>query len=134
MANKHFAKLAEDNTVLNMEVVSDANAATEAKGIAFLTNVHGWPTWKEYFRTQPNPRKNPPQIGGTYDDAKDAFIPPKAHPSWVFNEANCNYEPPVALPADDWSLGGSVCYTWDEGTTAWTVVNFEGGFVPDPKA
>ena len=41
MANKHFAKLAEDNTVLNMEVVSDSNAATEAKGIAFLKKIHG---------------------------------------------------------------------------------------------
>ena len=44
MANKYFAKLAVDNTILNMEVVSDANAATEAKGIEFLSKVHGWPT------------------------------------------------------------------------------------------
>ena len=135
MANKYFAKLAVDNTVLNREVVSDGNAATEAKGIAFLTKVHGWPHWKEYFRTtESNPRKNPPQIGGTYDEGKDAFIPLKQHPSWVFNEATCNYEPPVALPADAWSLGGSVTYEWDEGTTNWVVVNFEGDFVPDPKA
>ena len=134
MANKYFAKLAVDNTVLNTEVVSEGNAATEAKGIEFLKKIHGWPHWKEYFRTEgASPRKNAPQIGGTYDEGRDAFISIKQYPSWVFNESTCNYEPPVALPADDWSLGGSVCYRWDEGATDWAVVNFEGDFVPDPK-
>ena len=134
MANKYFAKLAVDNTVLNREVVSDGNAATEAKGIAFLTKVHGWPHWKEYFRTtESNPRKNPPQIGGTYDEGKDAFISIKQYPSWVFDEATCKYEPPVALPADAWTLGGNVVYNWDEGTTNWVAVTFEDDFTPDPK-
>ena len=52
----------------------------------------------------------------------------------MFNEATCKYDPPVALPEDAWSLGGSVTYTWDEGITNWAAVTFEGDFVPDPKA
>ena len=34
----------------------------------------------------------------TYDAAKDAFIPPKKHPSWVLDETTLRYVPPVAYP------------------------------------
>ena len=36
-----FAKLDDDNRVLNIEEVSDSDAATEAEGQTFLENIHG---------------------------------------------------------------------------------------------
>ncbi len=58
-------------------------------------------------------RKNYAGIGFTYDNVRDAFIPPKPYASWVLNETSCLWESPVAYPTD-----GNM-YRWDEATTAW---------------
>ena len=61
-------------------------------------------------------RKNYAGIGFTYDNVRDAFIPPKPYASWVLNETSCLWESPVAYPTD-----GNM-YRWDEPTTAWIQV------------
>jgi hypothetical protein len=61
-------------------------------------------------------RKNYAGIGFTYDNARDAFIPPKPYASWTLNETSCLWESPVAYPTD-----GNM-YRWDEATTAWVQV------------
>lgn len=38
-------------------------------------------------------RKNYAGIGYIYDEARDAFIPPKPGDNFVFNEETCNWEP-----------------------------------------
>lgn len=53
-------------------------------------------------------RKNFAGIGFTYDEDKDAFIPPKPFNSWTLNETTCMWEPPVAYPTDGQS------YRWNE--------------------
>lgn len=58
-------------------------------------------------------RKNYAGIGFTYDETRDAFIPPKPFASWVLNEDTCLWEAPVAMPTD------GKFYTWDEATTSW---------------
>ena len=58
-------------------------------------------------------RKNYAGIGFTYDQTKDAFIPPQPYPSWVLNEDTCLWNAPVAYPND----GGM--YRWNEETTSW---------------
>jgi hypothetical protein len=45
-------------------------------------------------------RKNYAGVGFTYDEVRDAFIPPKPFDSWTLNETTCLYEPPVAYPSD----------------------------------
>ena len=55
-------------------------------------------------------------IGFTYDEGRDAFIPPKHFVSWVLNEDTCLWEAPVAYPED------GNAYTWDEESGAWVVV------------
>jgi|SRR6056300_296214 hypothetical protein len=62
-------------------------------------------------------RKNYAGIGYTYDDTKDAFIPPKPFNSWTLNETTCYWEPPVAKP-DDVNK-----YNWNEETTSWDLVS-----------
>lgn len=58
-------------------------------------------------------RKNYAGIGYTYDEQRDAFIPPQPFPSWLLNEDTCLWDPPVAMPTD-----GSP-YTWNEETQSW---------------
>ena len=58
-------------------------------------------------------RKNYAQVGGSYDKARDAFIPIKPFNSWVLNETTCRWEAPVAYPED-----GNI-YDWNEETQAW---------------
>jgi hypothetical protein len=61
-------------------------------------------------------RKNYAGIGYTFDEARDAFIPPKPFASWVLNEDTCLWDAPVAMPTD----GGF--YTWDEEAGDWVEV------------
>jgi hypothetical protein len=61
-------------------------------------------------------RKNYAGIGFTYDQTRDAFIPPQPFASWTLNEDSCLWEAPVAMPDD------GKRYTWDEDTTAWVEV------------
>jgi hypothetical protein len=61
-------------------------------------------------------RKNYAGIGFTYDQTRDAFIPPQPYASWTLNEDSCLWEAPVAMPDD------GKHYAWDEDTTAWVEV------------
>ena len=58
-------------------------------------------------------RKNYAGIGFTYDEQRDAFIPPKPYPSWTLNESTCLWDCPVATPTE----GGP--YTWNETNQSW---------------
>ena len=64
-------------------------------------------------------RKNYAGVGYTYDEIKDAFIPPKPFASWVLNEETCLWEPPTLRPTDD------KLYTWDEATISWVEIPTE---------
>ena len=66
-----------------------------------------------------NIRKNYAGIGFTYDEDKDAFIPPSPYTSWVLNEETARWEAPVAYPTD------GLIYAWDEANISWQVVDPE---------
>jgi len=61
-------------------------------------------------------RKNYAGIGYTYDEIRDAFIPPQPFDSWTLNEDSCLWEAPVAYPEDGEQ------YTWNEETTNWDLI------------
>lgn len=61
-------------------------------------------------------RKNYAGIGYTYDETRDAFIPPKPYDSWTLNETTCLWEAPVAYPDDGQQ------YEWNETTTSWDLI------------
>jgi hypothetical protein len=61
-------------------------------------------------------RKNYAGIGFTYDETRDAFIPPKPFESWVLNEFSCIWEAPVAYPND----GNR--YSWNEESISWVLI------------
>lgn len=60
-------------------------------------------------------RKNYASVGYTYDEARDAFIPPRPYLSWGLNENSCLWEPPIAYPND----GNR--YSWDESLQNWVL-------------
>ena len=53
-------------------------------------------------------RKNHAGIGYTYDEIKDAFIPPQQFSSWTLNNTTCLWEPPISKPTD------GKTYRWDD--------------------
>ena len=132
----HFAKLDENNLVLEVIVVADSDAPTEAKGQTFLQNLYK--NTITYKQTSYNTiagehklggtafRKNYAGVGYTYDASKDAFIPPKPWNSWTLNEDTCQWEAPVAYPDDGKS------YVWKEDTQTWIL--FYGKVLFDAKS
>jgi hypothetical protein len=117
-----FAKIGLNGKVIevlsvNNEVLHDANGVEqEAIGIDFLTKLTGWAIWKQTSYNN-NFRKNHAGIGMTYDEDRDAFIPPKIFKSWILNEDTCQWEAPVAMPTN----GNR--YKWNELTLSWDLVN-----------
>ena len=43
-------------------------------------------------------RKNYAGLGYSYDEQRDAFIPPKPYPSWVLDEFSCLWDSPIPYP------------------------------------
>ena len=89
----HFAKLDENNIVLEINIVNNdvLTGDEEASGIAFLTEWSGG--YSNWIQTSYNGniRKNYAGIGYTYDAIRDAFIPPKAncHSEEIIDETTC---------------------------------------------
>jgi len=116
----HFAEIGPDNVVLRVIVVdnkdtADANGVEkEYIGAAFCERLLGG-RWVQTSYNGNN-RKNYAGQGYTFDEQRNAFIPPKPYPSWVLAEETCLWEAPVAMPTD-----GAVDspYVWDEATTSW---------------
>jgi hypothetical protein len=113
----HFAELDNQNTVLRVLVIANADTSDENGneqeeiGIAFCQRLFGG-NWKQ---TSYNGkiRKNYAGIGYTYDPVRDAFIPQQPFASWVLNAGSCLWEAPIAMPTD------GKMYSWDEATTSW---------------
>ena len=122
----HYAYIDDNNLVTSVIVGPDEGSEPD-----------GVESWEAYFsakgkgqalRTSYNTiggvhseggtpfRMNYAGIGFTYDEERDAFIPPKPFESWVLDEATCLWEAPVAYPED------GETYTWDEESTSWTLV------------
>ena len=89
----HFAKLNENNIVLSVEVVNNDVITVNGKeveqvGIDFLTNLYGYPYWKQTSFNL-SFRKNWAAEGYLYDPIRDAFIPPVCHNGATINEETC---------------------------------------------
>jgi len=115
----HFAKLDQNNVVLNIDVVSNdainnlSFPDSESVGVAFLTEWSGgYTNWKQTSYNA-NFRKNFAGVGYTYDQSIDAFVPPKPFNSWLLNTNTAQWEPPIPYPNDGKN------YYWNEETQSW---------------
>jgi hypothetical protein len=114
----HFAKIGLNNIVTDVLVVANRETMDaqgneqESIGIEFLKTLTGHETW---IQTSYNGtiRKNYAGIGYTFDESRNAFIPPQPYPSWTLIEETCNWTAPVLYPTD------GKMHQWDETTLTW---------------
>ncbi len=114
----HFAELDDENKVLRVVVIDDADtrdpqgAENEAIGASFCRRLFGGRVWVQTSYND-SMRTRFAGVGDEYDAVRDAFIPEKDYPSFVFNEALKLWEPPVKYPGD----GND--YKWNEDQQRW---------------
>lgn len=116
----HFAKLDENNIVVFVTVGRDEDNGKEQE----LSERTGDVYKQTSYNTRGGVhllggvpfRKNYASIGFTYDEERDAFIPPKPYESWILDEQSCLWSPPIEYPKDDKE------YKWDEENLKWEEV------------
>ena len=120
----HFAEIDGDGIVqrvivIEQNVLDSGNWGDPSNWIQTSYNTRGG---VHYAPNSNDPddgialRKNYAGVGYTYDQARDAFIPPKRFPSWNLNGDTCQWDPPTPRPDD------GKRYDWDEDTTSWVEV------------
>lgn len=114
----HFAKLDENNIVLQVNVVNNDvldSQNEEASGIAFLTEWSGgYTNWKQTSYNG-NIRANFAGIGFRYDPEFNVFIAPQPYPSWKLNYTTFQWEAPVVKPDE---IEGHI-WVWSEINKEW---------------
>jgi len=127
----HFVEIDNLHIVLRGVVLDDkdtqneAGAEVESIGAKYLSDGFGGVWKKTSYNTSGGVhklggtayRKNYAGIGYTFDESRDAFIPPKKFDSWTLNESTCQWEAPEPYPDD------GKTYNWNEDTTSWDEFN-----------
>ena len=122
----HFAKLDENNTVTFVTVGRQEDDGLEEELNARTNDVYRQTSYNTYggvHYTDGEPsddqskalRFNYAGIGFTYDETRDAFIPPQPYASWVLDETTCQWVAPIAYPAEG-------DHVWDEEAGDWVEV------------
>lgn len=122
----YFAQLDKDNNVVCVQIVANIDTCNfdgievEQVGQNFLKSMFGQDT--RWVQTSYNKkiRVNYAQVGYTYNEELDAFIPPKPFKSWVFNPSIYYYSAPVPKPGDD----PEKVYIWIEEEQRWKVEDY----------
>lgn len=113
----HFAKI-ENNIVVQVIVIHNSDIQnlnfpeSEKVGQDYIKSIGLEGTW---IQTSYNKqfRKNYAGINYTYDDSRDAFIPPKPYPSWILNNESAQWVPPKPYPIN------LEFFHWDENIKNW---------------
>lgn len=110
----HFAKLNENNIVIEIAVVNNDVLDLENEelsGIVFLTEWSGgYTNWKQTSYSG-NIRKRFAGVGFSYDPVADVFIEIQPYPSWSLDE-NFDWQPPTPMPIEG-------LWYWDEDSLKW---------------
>jgi hypothetical protein len=125
----YFAKLGTGNIIekvisINNDVITDANGVEQEQlGVDFINKLYNTrDVWKQTSYNN-NIRKNYAGIGYTYDQTRDAFIPPKPFPSWILNETTCLWEAPITRPElTQEQLDNGVGHIWNETNQTWDLI------------
>jgi hypothetical protein len=125
----YFAKLDADNLVTFVTVGRQEDDGLEEELNARTGDVYRQTSYNtqggvHYTDGEPSEdqskalRYNYAGIGFTYDETRDAFIPPQPYASWVLDEATCLWVAPIAYPAEG-------VHDWDEAAGDWVEVTDE---------
>jgi hypothetical protein len=118
----HFAKLDENNIVTIVTVGRQEDDGKEQElsdrtGDVYKQTSYNTSAGQHFLGGVPL-RKNFAGIGFSYDEARDAFIPPKPFDSWLLDEGTCIWTPPTPRPND------GLLYFWDEAALSWVEMVF----------
>lgn len=112
----HYAVLDENNIVTQVFVGKDEGEMDWDWELYYGAKRTSYNTHGGVHSEDGTPfRKNYAGIGFTYDEARDAFIPPQPYPSWTLDEDTCTWDSPVPYPEEG-------MHTWDEDTISWVEV------------
>ena len=123
----HYAQLDENNVVvfvIHAKSNDKEDEFTESTGDVYRQTSYNTYGGVHYTDGEPSEdqskalRFNYAGIGHTYDADRDAFIPPQPYPSWVLDEATCQWVAPIAYPAEG-------VHVWDEQAGDWVEVTDE---------
>jgi hypothetical protein len=119
----HFAEINDEKIVQRVVVINNENTfdengqESEAIGVEFCNNLLGG-VWKQTSYNG-NIRKNYAGVGYTYDENRNAFIPPKpTKGEWVLDEEICQWKPLIPL-----SKNNKTGYFWNEEKNRWEEIN-----------
>ena len=121
----HFAKI-ENGIVTNVIVVNNETLEnkefpeSELIGQEFLASIGFEGVWKQTSYNG-NFRANYGGIGHTYDEDRDVFIPKKLYESWVLNEEDYQWYPPIPMPTIE-DNSDQRYYLWDESNVNWKLI------------
>ena len=129
----HFAKLDENNVVTFVTVGRQEDDGREAElsertGDVYRQTSYNTRGGVHYTDGVPSDdqtkafRFNYAGIGFTYDEARDAFIPPKPYPSWVLDDT-CLWVAPTPYPEEVDADGEPIPYRWDEEAGDWVTAD-----------
>ena len=111
----HWAELDKNNKVIRV-TVGDNNDPNGDEGYQWLIdNLGGKWVKTSYNRTI---RKHFAGIGFSFDEQRDAFIPPKPYDSWLLDEETCVWEAPIPYP----DANEGEAYSWNEETLEWVLI------------
>ena len=113
----HFAKISDENIVLNVVVVNDSDMLNadgvedETVGQQYLETHNNWPAamWiQTSYNTIENTHKsgdnskafrgNYSGVGYTWDEDNEIFWPEKPYTSWVKNVSEARWQSPIGDP------------------------------------
>lgn len=130
----HFAELNDDNTVIRVIAVGNADTTDadgiedESIGIAFCQKLLGGRWRQTSYNTRGGVHK---LLGGTpfranycgkgcvYNEEHDIFHSPQPYPSWTLDTVKGQWNPPVPMPDD---TGPEKRYTWSEDDQQWDLI------------
>ena len=112
----HYAYLDDNNVVVAVTVGKDENELID--GLDTETYyAQGTPYRVKRTSFNGNIRKNFAGIGFTYDETRDAFIPPRPFSSWTLDETTCLWVAPKPLP------NNGKHYLWNEENLDWVEID-----------
>jgi hypothetical protein len=121
----HYAFLDKNNIVTEIIVGIDETGLIEGlHPEEWYSNFKGQVCKRTSYNN--NYRKNFAGIGYTYDEKRDAFIPPKPYPSFILNEETCNWIAPKNKPE---LFKGQGKWDWNEEKQDY--VHIDGWFAED---
>tara|TARA_R110000824_G_scaffold150631_1_gene321332 strand:+ start:283 stop:714 length:432 start_codon:yes stop_codon:yes gene_type:complete len=137
----HFAKISEDNVVLQVLIVDNKDTQNadgvevESIGQAYLEAHNNWPAYL-WIQTSYNTTYNQHSLGGTplrgnyasvghtWDEENQIFWYFKPYPSWVKDISSAHWKSPIGDIPDltDEEKAARIYYDWNEAGQSWDKV------------